>query len=97
MKKVYWYWKNIGDALLASSVLQQIKQAVIEQFPDAAHDPDIGVFWRQDSENGLHCDVNVYLCPKLAKIAGELDAKRCDKPILAGLECLIGGCDELTR
>ncbi|WP_416306995.1 hypothetical protein [Neptunicella sp. SCSIO 80796] len=91
-----WYWKNLGDALQASAALQQIRQAVMSHYPDAQHNPQIAVFWRQISDTGLHCEVNVYFSPRLAMVAKKMSALPCERPDESGLECLLGCLDLLA-
>ncbi|MDD2467069.1 MAG: hypothetical protein PHI97_24000 [Desulfobulbus sp.] len=86
-----WFTKNLGDAMLAYAELKQIEQLFTATMRGKTKPPDdAAVFFRHESEGGLHCEVKVYLSPSAADVAAAVCAHPCSKPSSDGLDLLIG-------
>jgi hypothetical protein len=85
-----WFYKNLGDAMMAAQPSDQIREAFLPLFGAAGNPTDMAVFTRNDSEGRLHCEVSVYFSPSSAAVAKIFDAQPCDKPLQAGLDLLAG-------
>lgn len=85
-----WFCKNLGDALLAESTLDQIKALYNQAYPDTTPPDDLAIFVRHESEGRLHCEVMVYFSPAAVDIARAVDAVCCNPPVPDDLGLLIG-------
>ncbi len=85
-----WFYKNLGDAMLADDSLQQIKQLFLQAYPDPAQQSDKAILYYHLSEGRLHCEVMVYFSPGCSSLAQALAADPCQKPSSSGLSLLIG-------
>jgi len=86
-----WFYKHLGDVIMASRTLDQIRAAFLPFFESAGQPSDMAIFTRNDAEGRLHCEVFVYFSPAAAEIAQAFDAQPCDQPMRPGLELLAGG------
>jgi len=92
-----WYYKNLGDAMLAGEILGRI-EAACDSARDAVEEAgEIAVFVRHVSEGHLHCQVEVFFSPGSFIIADQFGAARCARPPLAGLGLLAGSEDAWSR
>jgi hypothetical protein len=85
-----WFYKNLGDAMMAGQPSDEIREAFLLLFDAAGNPEDMAVFTRSDSEGRLHCEVSVYFSPSSAAVAKTFDAQPCDKPLRTGLDLLAG-------
>jgi len=85
-----WFYKNLGDAIMAAQSSDKIREAFLALFESARKPKDMAVFTRNDSEGRLHCEVSVYFSPAAAEVAQAFDAKPCERPLKNGLELLAG-------
>jgi len=88
-----WFYKNLGDAMMAFEPLADIEAQFRSMYRVAPCPKDVGVFIRHNAEGRLHCAVEVYLPPAAAGLAKELDAAPCARPSTNGLSLLIGSED----
>ena len=88
-----WFYKHLGDAMMAFEPLGQIEALYQSAYRGAARPKDVAVFVRHDSEGHLHCRVEVYFSPASALLAKEVGADPCEKPSINGLGLLIGSED----
>lgn len=66
-----WHYKNLGDAMLAGSQLEQIKQSA---------DDNMSLLVRYVTKNDLYCEVIVYFPPTAKKLAKQYLASPCLAP-----------------
>jgi hypothetical protein len=85
-----WFYKELGDAMMAAQPANQIREAFLPLFVSAGNPEDMAVFTRNDSEGRLHCEVSVYFSPAAIDIAKAFDAKPCEIPLKEGLDLLVG-------
>lgn len=85
-----WFYKNLGDAMLADDSLQQIKQLFLQSYPDPSQHSDKCILYYHLSERRLHCEVTVYFSPACRSMAQALDATPCEQPSSSGLGLLVG-------
>ena len=85
-----WYYKNLGDAMMAARPSDKIREAFLPLFDVAGNPEDMAIFTRNDSEGRLHCEISVYFSPAAAGIAKIFDAKPCEIPLRGGLDLLAG-------
>jgi hypothetical protein len=85
-----WFYKNLGDPLLAEPALAQIKSLYATHFANANPPDDLAIFVRHESEGRLHCEVMVYFSPAAAAIARAVAAIACQAPTSADLGLLAG-------
>jgi hypothetical protein len=85
-----WYYKNLGDAMLAQESLDRIEAAVRSADRNALDSGQIAVFVRHVSEGRLHCQVEVFFSPASFIIADQFGAAACAGPDVAGLGLLAG-------
>jgi hypothetical protein len=91
-----WFFKNLGDAMLADDQQNRIKQVFLSAYPDAKSVKEMAVFVRHESEGRLHCEVKVYFSPMSVVVAREVEAEPCAKPSSNGLSLLAGSQDSWT-
>lgn len=85
-----WFYKNLGDAMLAFLALDHVEAVCRSAYEKADCPNDMAVFLRHESEGRLHCEVKVYFSPELASISDELGASPCERPTKYGLSLLVG-------
>ena len=88
-----WFYKNLGDAMMAAQPSDQIREAFLAAFESAGKPNDMAVFTRNDSEGRLHCEVSVYFSPAATEVAKTFDASPCEMPLSVGLDLLAGDKD----
>ena len=66
-----WHYKNLGDAMLAGSQLEQIKQSA---------DDNMSLLVRYVTKHGLYCEVIVYFPSEAKKLAKQCLASPCLAP-----------------
>lgn len=91
-----WFYKNLGDAMLAFEALGHIEALFRSTYRTAELPKDVAVFVRHNSEGRLHCQVEVYFSPAAAFLANEMNADPCGKPSRGGLGLLVGSEDSWT-
>ncbi len=85
-----WFYKNLGDAMLADDSLQQIKQLFLRTYPDPKQQSDKAILYCHLSEGRLHCEVMVYFSPGCSSMAQALAADPCHEPSNSDLSLLVG-------
>ena len=85
-----WFSRNLGDAMLAGELLDQIRALFLAEYEKADRPADMAVFVRHESEGRLHCEVKAYFSPASAVVAQAVDALPCEKPAADGLGLLAG-------
>lgn len=85
-----WFYKNLGDAIVAAQPSDKIREAFLSFFDAAGNPEDMAVFTRNDSEGRLHCEVSAYFSPTAGEVAKKFDAKPCEIPLRNGLDLLAG-------
>jgi len=88
-----WFYKNLGDAMLAFEPLGDIKDQFQSTYRVVPCPKEVAVFIRHNSEGRLHCEVEVYFSPASVVLAKEFDADPCARPSPRGLGLLIGSED----
>jgi len=88
-----WFFKNLGDGMLASVPLTNLEELLLSVYADAGNPSDMAAFFRHESEGRLHCEVNVYLSPASDIVARQIDAMPCERPSPDGLSMLAGSED----
>jgi len=84
-----WFWKKLGDGMMAYQPIKQIEEAFQVLFEAAGEPIEMAVFTRRDLTN-LHCEVNFYFSPVAGEIARIFDAQPCERPPRQGLDLLAG-------
>lgn len=85
-----WFTKNLGDAMLAGDVLEQIQALFLEMYGSSGQLDTTAIFIRHESEGRLHCEVKAYFPPATVVVAKAVHATPCTKPKPGGLGLLIG-------
>ncbi len=85
-----WFYINLGDAMLATEALYQLKDEFNDHYQKMGYPKGMTLFYRHQAEAGLHCEVMVYFSPGSGPIAKKLDAKPCKIPNISGLSYLAG-------
>jgi hypothetical protein len=85
-----WFYKQLGDAIMAAEPSDQIRESFLSLFAAAGNPADMAIFTRNDSEDRLHCEVFVYFSPAASDIAKKFDAQPCEIPLRNGLDLLAG-------
>ena len=88
-----WFYKSLGDAIMAAGPAEQIRAAFLSLFESEGRPSEMAVFSRTDSEGRLHCEISVYFSPAAAEVAKLFDAKPSERPLKAGLDLLAGDQD----
>lgn len=84
-----WFWKKLGDGMMASQPVKHIQDA-FQKLSETAGEPDeMAVFTRRDL-TGLHCELHAYFSPAASEIARTFGAQPCERPPRRGLELLAG-------
>ena len=81
-----WYRKNLGDAMLAESELDRIREECLACY---GTELQLAMFTRHESEGQLHCDLVLYLPPGMKELAELIQAKPCAQPSAAGLNSVV--------
>jgi hypothetical protein len=97
-----WHTKNLGDPLLASDSLEEIKRLFSLMFGDDGYSdenkhPDAVIFVRNESEGRLHCEVIVYFSPGTVNLAKSLGATACIQPSPHDLSVLAGSIEATLK
>ena len=89
-----WYFKELGDGMMAYEPSEQIINAFQTGFASAGKPVEMAIFTRLESEGRLHCEVVAYFSPAAADIARMFEAQPCQKPVRSGMGLLAGddGC-----
>ena len=85
-----WFYINLGDAMLATEALYQLKDDFDNHFQTLNCPKNMTLFYRHEAEARLHCEVIVYFTPASQTIAKILAAKPCKTPCMTGLSYLAG-------
>ncbi len=85
-----WFYKNLGDAMLAHEPLGRIEAAFRSAYRDTRHSGEVAVFIRHVSAGHLHCQVEVFFSPACALIADRFSAAPCARPSTGDLGLLVG-------
>ena len=85
-----WLTCNLGDAMLAGELLEQIRTYFLSCTTADNAAQDMAAFVRHESEGRLHCEVHVYFSPAAVEIAKAFGASPCAKPSSADLGLLAG-------
>ncbi len=88
-----WFTKNLGDAMLAGAVLDQIHERFLAAYGVADSGTETAVFIRHESEGRLHCEVKAYFSPAADVVARAVEAEPCNRPAPDGLSLLVGSED----
>jgi len=88
--KPTWHTCNLGDAMLAGEVLDEIRASCLSASKRGDKPGDMAVFVRHESEGRLHCEVHVYFSPAAADVAKAFGATACAKPLPHDLGLLAG-------
>ena len=88
-----WFFKNLGDAMLAGDQQDRIKQLLLSAYSEGDSPREMAAFIRYESEGRLHCEVKIYFSPMSIAVAREVDAVPCEKPSPDGLSILAGSQD----
>ena len=75
-----WFSKNLGDAMLASLLLDDLEKSFQCEYTKANIPKDMALFTRHESEGRLHCEVVAYFSPASKLIAKQVGAKPCSIP-----------------
>jgi hypothetical protein len=75
-----WFAKNLGDAMLASEALDQIRLSYAATYKEAESRQRAAVFIRHESDGRLHCEVMAYFSPGAFSLAEAFDAVPCRRP-----------------
>ena len=70
-----WFAKNLGDAMLASEALDQIRASYASKYEGTDSRNSAAVFIRHESEGRLHCEVMAYFSPGAFRLAEALDCR----------------------
>lgn len=89
-----WYCRSLGDGLLATVPLNEIRHAFAQLHPEIVP-PDAAVFLRHRLD-GMHCEVTVFFPPAMATLARRFGAHHCYRPAVEDVELLVGSADALT-
>ena len=81
-----WFKKELGDAVMATPVLESLK-VQLTALPRPAGNDEPAVFVRTTSGD-LHCEVTVYFSPAAAALAASINAEPCAMPMMHGLTSL---------
>lgn len=85
-----WFYINLGDAMLATEALYQLKDDFNDHIQKMNCVKDMTLLYRHEAEGRLHCELMVYFSPSSATIAKRLGAKPCKTPSMTGLSYLSG-------
>lgn len=85
-----WYACNLGDAMLAGEMLEQIKAHFQSEYGKESVTEERAVFFRHESEGRLHCEVKLYFTPAAFAVAESVNATPCSRPSPHGLSLLAG-------
>lgn len=85
-----WFYKNLGDAMLAYLELEHIQAVCTAAFKKANESDEVAAFSRHDSEGRLQCELKVFFTPALADIAKTLGATPCEQPSRNGMSLIVG-------
>lgn len=88
-----WSCRTLGDGLLATVPLNEIRLAFAQLYPQAVP-PDAAVFLRHRLD-GLQCEVTVFFSPGVDPLARQFCAHRCYRPDPGDVELLIGSAEAL--
>ncbi|TJY63107.1 hypothetical protein E4T66_05190 [Sinimarinibacterium sp. CAU 1509] len=85
-----WFALNLGDAMLAGPELERIASACTEAWKQHAAPDSLAVYFRHETDGGLHCSVKVYFPPAATAIARTFGAAPCPPPAADSLGLLAG-------
>ncbi len=85
-----WFRANLGEALLAGPLLEDVKARFLQAFEASARPSGMAAFFRHESEGRLHCEIYVYFSPGAAAMARAMAAEPCPRPSPDGLDLLAG-------
>ncbi|EGG98343.1 hypothetical protein imdm_124 [gamma proteobacterium IMCC2047] len=91
-----WRVLNLGDAWLADTALQRVKAGCQQVYADTPYCGPLAVFFRHESEGGLHCELKVYFSPEASVLAEQFGATACAQPARSGLGLLFGSAQAAT-
>lgn len=79
--------------MFACDQQDRIKHLFLSAYANAGNPKGMAAFIRHESEGRLHCEVKIYLSPMSVAVAGEINAKMCEKPSADDL-CMLAGSQE---
>lgn len=90
MRMEGWFYKDLGDAMLAGEALDQIDRLFQSSGSSVRRPGTLAVFVRHCSEGRLHCRVEVFFPPPAAALAEAVGARPCARPSADNLSLLVG-------
>jgi len=94
-----WYYKNLGDPLLASSEQESVSHAFaifVEHESKATPENPMALFYRHETHAHMHCELLLYIPPNCAAFALSIKAQRCAKPQIQDLAIFAGSAPALA-
>lgn len=85
-----WFTKNLGDAMMAGTSLDSIRELFQVAHEKAGYSHEMAVFIRHESAGQLHCEVKVYFSPATRIVAETVAALPCEQPSTVDLGLLAG-------
>lgn len=85
-----WHSLQLGDGILATVPLAQIKEAVEVAFAAAGRPRGMGVFTCHDADGHVHCEVTAFFSPGASEVARQFSARPCVQPAAASVSLLAG-------
>lgn len=90
-----WFKVNLGDAMLAASKLDNLRVELTNIYNNAANKNNLLAVYRHEN-NGLHCDLIIYLTDELQQLANLDSATPCFHPDFSDTSSLINN-ENLTN
>jgi len=75
-----WFSKNLGDALLAEGLLDDVEKLFQAEYTKSNSPNDMAMFVRHESEGRLHCELVAYFSPASILVARKVGATLCAVP-----------------
>jgi len=88
-----WFLSNLGDPVIAEELLEHLKTLFYAKYKQAKRTKEMAIFFRHESNGGVHCEVKVYFSPATVLLAKEFGAIPCKKPASEGLGLLVGSSE----
>ncbi|UJF25156.1 hypothetical protein L0B52_03135 [Suttonella sp. R2A3] len=77
--EVQWFCVNLGDALMAQSMLYELEKTLNECYQASGQPETMFAAFRHESHD-LHCHIKLYLTNDLQQAAQLDNARRCPQP-----------------
>lgn len=84
-----WFKLNLGDAMLADAKFDALKKQLTALYKSANNKENLAAYYRHEN-NGLHCNLIVYLSAEFQQLAKLAHAAPCPAPNLSDISKLIG-------